>query len=327
MSIISIYIPAIIVVLVLSFIISAVKIVPQASEFIIERFGKYIKTLKPGLNIIIPFMDRVSSKISMKETVLNVKKQEIISKDNASVQVDGVAFFQVMDSKRVTYTVNDLSLALQNLIMTNIRSVMGTMDLDEMFSNRAVMNAKLLTVLDEATDPWGVKIVRVEIKDISPPKDLLDSMAQQMKAERVKRADILKAEGFKQAEILKAEGEKMGRILAAEADKESQILAAEAEKTKQALEADGYKEAQFRYAEARERLAKAEAVSTEVVSEAIAKGDVQAIQYFIAQDYIKALGQLASSTNSKTIMMPLEASSVIGSVGGISELLKGLNVK
>lgn len=327
MSIISIYIPAIIVILVLSFIISAVKIVPQASEFIIERFGKYIKTLKPGLNIIIPFMDRVSSKISMKETVLNVKKQEIISKDNASVQVDGVAFFQVMDSKRVTYTVNDLSLALQNLIMTNIRSVMGTMDLDEMFSNRAVMNAKLLTVLDEATDPWGVKIVRVEIKDISPPKDLLDSMAQQMKAERVKRADILKAEGFKQAEILKAEGEKMGRILAAEADKESQILAAEAEKTKQALEADGYKEAQFRYAEARERLAKAEAVSTEVVSEAIAKGDVQAIQYFIAQDYIKALGQLASSTNSKTIMMPLEASSVIGSVGGISELLKGLNVK
>lgn len=327
MSIISIYIPAIIVILVLSFIISAVKIVPQASEFIIERFGKYIKTLKPGLNIIIPFMDRVSSKISMKETVLNVKKQEIISKDNASVQVDGVAFFQVMDSKRVTYTVNDLSLALQNLIMTNIRSVMGTMDLDEMFSNRAVMNAKLLTVLDEATDPWGVKIVRVEIKDISPPKDLLDSMAQQMKAERVKRADILKAEGFKQAEILKAEGEKMGRILAAEADKESQILAAEAEKTKQALEADGYKEAQFRYAEARERLAKAEAVSTEVVSEAIAKGDVQAIQYFIAQDYIKALGKIASSTNSKTIMMPLEASSVIGSVGGISELLKGLNVK
>ena len=327
MNVISIYIPAIIVILALAFVINAVKIVPQASEFIIERFGKYTKTLKPGLNIIVPFMDRVSSKISMKETVLNVSQQEIISKDNASVQVDGIAFFQVMDSKRVTYTVNNLGLALENLIMTNIRSVMGAMDLDEMFSNRAIMNAKLLTVLDEATDPWGVKIVRVEIKDITPPKDLLDSMAQQMKAERVKRADILKAEGFKQSEILKAEGEKMGIILAAEADKESQILAAEAQKMKQALEAEGLKEAQFRNAEARERLAQAEAVSTEVVSKAIAKGDVQAIQYFIAQDYIKALGDLASSTNSKTIMMPLEASSVIGSVGGISELLKGLNVK
>ena len=327
MNIISIYIPAIIVILVLAFIINAVKIVPQASEFIIERFGKYTKTLKPGLNIIVPFMDRVSSKISMKETVLNVTQQEIISKDNASVQVDGIAFFQVMDSKRVTYTVNNLGSALENLIMTNIRSVMGAMDLDEMFSNRAVMNAKLLTVLDEATDPWGVKIVRVEIKDITPPKDLLDSMAQQMKAERVKRADILKAEGFKQSEILKAEGEKMGIILAAEADKESQILAAEAQKMKQALEAEGLKEAQFRNAEARERLASAEAVSITVVSEAISKGDVQAIQYFIAQDYIKALGDLASSTNSKTIMMPLEASSVIGSVSGISELLKGLNVK
>jgi regulator of protease activity HflC (stomatin/prohibitin superfamily) len=321
------YIPAIIVVLVLAFIINAVKIVPQASEFIIERFGKFHKTLHPGLNIIIPFMDRVSSKISMKETVLNVTQQEIISKDNASVQVDGIAFFQVMDAKRVTYTVNNLGLAMENLIMTNIRSVMGAMDLDDMFSNRAVMNAQLLTVLDEATDPWGVKIVRVEIKDITPPKDLLDSMAQQMKAERVKRADILKAEGEKQSEILKAEGEKMGRILNAEADKESQILAAEAEKMKQALEAEGYKEAQFRKAEARERSAQAEAVAIQVVSDAIAKGDIKSIQYFVAQEYIKALAQLASSPNSKTIMMPLEASSVIGSVGGISELLKGLNVK
>ena len=327
MNIVAMYIPAIIVVLVITFIINAVKIVPQASEFIIERFGKFHKTLHPGLNIIIPFMDRVSSKISMKETVLNVTQQEIISKDNASVQVDGIAFFQVMDSKRVTYTVNNLGLALENLIMTNIRSVMGAMDLDEMFSNRAVMNAKLLTVLDEATDPWGVKIVRVEIKDITPPKDLLDSMAQQMKAEREKRADILKAEGFKQSEILKAEGEKMGRILEAEADKEAQILAAEAEKMKQALEAEGYKEAQFRKAEARERLAQAEAVSTQVVSDAISKGDVQSIQYFVAQEYIKALGKMASSPNSKTIMMPLEASSVIGSIGGISELLKGINIK
>lgn len=323
----SLLIPLIIVVLAGVIVATAVKIVPQASEYIVERFGRYHKTLKPGLNIIIPFIDRISSKVSMKETVLNVRKQEIISKDNASVGVDGIAFFQVMDAKKVTYTVNDIGMALENLIMTNIRSVMGAMDLDEMFSNRDYMNAKLLTVLDEATDPWGVKIVRVEIKDIAPPTDLLDSMAKQMKAERDKRAAILQAEGFKQAEILKAEGEKMSRILEAEGDKQSQILAAEAEKMKQALEAEGYKEAQFREAEARERLAQAEAVATQVVSEAISKGDIQAIQYFVAQGYIKALGDVASSPNSKTVMMPLEASNVIGSVGGIAELLKGLNFK
>jgi len=298
------------------FVALAIKTVPQASEFVIERFGRYQKTLKPGLNIIIPFMDVVRSRVSLKETLLNVNKQEIISKDNASVQVDGIAFFQIMDSKKATYVVNNLFMSLENLIMTNIRTVMGGIVLDEMLSNRELMNAKLLSVLDEATDPWGVKIVRVEIKDITPPRDLLDSMAQQMKAEREKRAAILKAEGFRQAEILKAEGEK-----------QSQILAAEGQKEKQALEAEGYKEAEFRKAQARERTAQAEAVATEVVSKAIAKGDIQSIQYFVAQKYISAIAALAASNNSKTILMPLEASSIIGSVGGINELLKSMKVK
>ena len=309
-------IPIIIIVLAVVIVGLSVKVVPQASEYIVERFGRYHKTLNPGLNIIVPFIDMIRSRVSMKETVLNVNKQEIISKDNASVQVDGIAFFQVIDAKKATYVVNNLHLALENLIMTNIRTVMGGIALDEMLSNRELMNAKLLTVLDEATDPWGVKIVRVEIKDITPPRDLLEAMGKQMKAEREKRATILTAEGVRQSEILKAEGEK-----------QSQILAAEAQKAKQALEAEGYKEAQFREAEARERTAQAEAVATETVSKAIEQGDVKAIQYFVAQKYIEAVGQLAASDNSKTIMMPLEASSIIGSVGGISELLKSMNIK
>ncbi|WP_192485140.1 MULTISPECIES: SPFH domain-containing protein [Cysteiniphilum] len=309
-------IPIIIIVLAVVIVGFSVKVVPQASEYIVERFGRYQKTLNPGLNIIVPFIDIIRSRVSMKETVLNVNKQEIISKDNASVQVDGIAFFQVIDAKKATYVVNNLHLALENLIMTNIRTVMGSIALDEMLSNRELMNAKLLSVLDEATDPWGVKIVRVEIKDITPPKDLLEAMAKQMKAEREKRATILTAEGVRQSEILKAEGEK-----------QSQILAAEAQKAKQALEAEGYKEAQFREAEARERTAQAEAVATETVSKAIEQGDVKAIQYFVAQKYIEAVAQLAASDNSKTIMMPLEASNIIGSVGGISELLKSMNIK
>ena len=309
-------IPIIIIVLAVVIVGLSVKVVPQASEYIVERFGRYHKALNPGLNIIVPFIDMVRSRVSMKETVLNVNKQEIISKDNASVQVDGIAFFQVIDAKKATYVVNNLHLALENLIMTNIRTVMGGIALDEMLSNRELMNAKLLTVLDEATDPWGVKIVRVEIKDITPPRDLLEAMGKQMKAEREKRATILTAEGVRQSEILKAEGEK-----------QSQILAAEAQKAKQALEAEGYKEAQFREAEARERTAQAEAVATETVSKAIEQGDVKAIQYFVAQKYIEAVAQLAASDNSKTIMMPLEASSIIGSVGGISDLLKSMNIK
>lgn len=309
-------IPIIIIILAVVIVGLAVQVVPQASEYIVERFGRYQKTLSPGFNLIIPFIDSVRSRVSMKETVLNVNQQEIISRDNASVQVDGIAFFQVMDSKKATYIVNNLYLALENIIMTNIRTVMGGIVLDEMLSNREIINSKLLSVLDEATDPWGVKIVRVEIKDITPPRDLLDAMALQMKAEREKRAAILKAEGVRQSGILKAEGEK-----------QAQILAAEAKKEKHSLEAEGYKEAQFREAEARERTAEAEAVATETVSKAIAQGDIQAIHYFVAQKYIDAIAQLAASDNAKTIMMPLEASNVIGSVGGINELLKSLNIK
>ena len=305
--------PFIFLLLTVIIIILSVKVVPQSSEYIIERFGRYQKTLKPGLNIIVPLIDNVSNRVSMKETVFNVNQQEIISKDNASVKVDGIAFFQVIDSKKSTYVVNDLYFALENLIMTNIRTVMGGIVLDDMLSNRAIINSKLLLVLDEATDPWGVKIVRVEIKDITPPKNLLDAMAQQMKAEREKRAVILKAEGIKQSEILKAEGEK-----------KSQILAAEANKEKQSLEAEGYKQSQFRKAEARERSAKAEAIATEIVSAAISRGDIKAIHYFVAQQYIKTISQLASSNNSKTIMMPLETSNLISSVGGINELLKSM---
>ncbi|MCF6776146.1 SPFH/Band 7/PHB domain protein [Thiotrichales bacterium 19X7-9] len=308
---------AIVIVIAIAFIIVfAVRVVPQGFECVVERFGRYQKTLKPGLNIIIPIMDRVANKMNMKECVLNVSRQEIISKDNASVEVDGVAFFQVLDAKRATYTINNLVFALDNLIITNIRTVLGAMDLDEMLSNRDAINAKLLRVLDEATDPWGVKIVRVEIRDIQPPKDLLDSMAKQMKAEREKRAEILKAEGIKQSNILQAEGQK-----------QSEILKAEGEKRSLELNAEGEKAAQYRQAEANERLAEAEAAATGYVSKAISEGRLEAIQFFIAQDYIKALGNIASADNSKTIMMPVDSSGIIGSVGGISELLKQINLQ
>jgi len=311
----SLIIGVIIIVAVVVIISSTVKIVPQGYELILERFGRYKTTLRPGLNLIMPIMDRVSNRVNVKECVLNVSRQEIISKDNASVEVDGVAYFQVLDSRKSTYVINNLIYALENLVLTNIRTVLGSMDLDEMLSKRDSINARLLRVLDEATDPWGVKIVRVEIKDISPPKDLLDAMAQQMKAERVKRAEILKAEGVKLSQILEAEGIKQAAILAAEADKRTQEL-----------EAEGLKAAKFRAAEALERTSAAEAIATKQVSDAIESGNIQAIQYFVAQKYIDALGQVASSPNSKTIMMPLEASSVIGSVGGIGELLKDMGI-
>jgi regulator of protease activity HflC (stomatin/prohibitin superfamily) len=311
----SLIIGVIIIVAVVVIISSTVKIVPQGYELILERFGRYKSTLRPGLNLIIPIMDRVANRVNVKECVLNVSRQEIISRDNASVEVDGVAYFQVLDSRKSTYVINNLIYALENLVLTNIRTVLGSMDLDEMLSKRDSINARLLRVLDEATDPWGVKIVRVEIKDISPPKDLLDAMAQQMKAERVKRAEILKAEGVKLSQILEAEGIKQAAILAAEADKRTQEL-----------EAEGLKAAKFREAEALERTSAAEAIATKQVSDAIESGNIQAIQYFVAQKYIDALGQVASSPNSKTIMMPLEASSVIGSVGGIGELLKDMGI-
>ena len=278
----------------------SVKPVPQGMEYTVERFGKYINTLTPGLNIILPFVDSIGRKLNMMEQVLDVPSQEVITKDNAMVRVDGVIFYQIMDAAKAAYEVNFLDIAVINLVMTNIRTVMGSMDLDELLSRRDEINHRLLTVVDDATSPWGIKVTRIEIKDIAPPKDLVDSMARQMKAEREKRAQILEAEGLRQAEILKAEGLKQSAI----------------------LEAEGRKEAAFRDAEARVRLAEAEAKATLVVSQAIAQGDVQAINYFVAQKYIESLKEVASANNSKLIFMPLEASSVIGALGGIGELAK-----
>ncbi len=288
------------VVLAIVIVVSGVKRVPQGMEFTVERFGRYTRTLRPGLNLIVPIVDQIGSKMNMMEQVLDVPSQEVITRDNAMVRVDGVVFYQVLDAAKASYEVNDLVRAILNLTMTNIRTVMGSMDLDELLSNRDAINAKLLHVVDDATAPWGVKVTRVEIKDIAPPRDLVDAMARQMKAERDKRAQILEAEGLRQAEILKAEGEKQSAILTAE----------------------GEKEAAFREAEARERLAEAEARATAMVSEAIAKGDINAINYFVAQKYTEALQQIASAPNEKLVLMPLEASSLIGSIGGIAEVAK-----
>lgn len=282
------------------FVKKAFVLVRQGYEYTLERFGSYQKTLGPGLHIITPFIENIGAKINMMESVLDVPSQEVITKDNALVQADGVIFYQVLDAAKASYEVRDLERAILNLTMTNIRTVMGSMDLDELLSERDQINAQLLTVVDDATAPWGVKVTRIEIKDITPPRDLVDAMARQMKAERDKRANILDAEGFRQAEILKAEGEKQSAI----------------------LEAEGRKEAAFRDAEAREREAAAEAKATEEVSNAIANGDVQAVNYFVAQKYVEALGQFASSPNEKILFMPLEASSVIGAIGGVGEIAK-----
>ena len=283
------------------FAISAgVKTVPQGMEYTVERFGRYTHTLKPGLNVIIPFVDSVGAKVNMMEQVLDVPSQEVITKDNAMVTVDGVVFFQVLDAARAVYEVRSLHIAILNLVMTNIRTVMGSMDLDELLSQRDVINHRLLEVVDQATEPWGVKVTRIEIKDITPPRDLVDAMARQMKAERDKRAQILEAEGLRQSQILKAEGEKQSAV----------------------LQAEGRKEAAFRDAEARERQAEAEAKATAAVSEAIGKGNINAINYFLGQKYLDALKEIGTANNSKMVMLPIEATNILGSIAGIGEIAK-----
>lgn len=287
-------------VLAIVIVLMGVKSVNQGMEYTVERFGRYTRTLRPGLNLIVPVIDTIGAKINMMEQVLDVPSQEIITRDNAMVRVDGVVFFQVIDAAKAAYEVSGLDNAILNLTMTNVRTVMGSMDLDELLSKRDDINTRLLGVVDDATTPWGIKVTRIEIKDIEPPADLVEAMGRQMKAEREKRANILDAEGDRQAEILRAEGEKQAAV----------------------LEAEGRREAAFRDAEARERLAEAEAKATTMVSEAIAKGDIQAVNYFVAQKYVEALKDMAAADNHKVIMMPLEASSVIGSVAGITELAR-----
>ncbi|MBH9982037.1 SPFH/Band 7/PHB domain protein [Bartonella sp. B10834G6] len=288
------------VLLVVATLFAGIKQVPQGYQYTIERFGRYTKTLMPGLNLIVPFFDRVGARVNMKEQVLDIPTQEVITRDNATVSVDAVAFFQVLNAAQSAYQVSDLNYAVLNLNMTNIRTVVGSMDLDELLSNRNTINEKLLHVVDEAAHPWGLKMTRIEIKDIQPPRDLVDAMGRQMKAERDKRAQVLEAEGDRNANILRAEGFKQAQI----------------------LEAEGKREAAYRQAEARERLAEAEAKATLVLSEAIAKGNVQAINYFVAQKYTDALASIGTANNQKVVLMPMEASSLIGSLGGIGAIAK-----
>ena len=281
-------------------LIKTVRVVPQGFEWTVERFGKYTHTMSPGLHFLWPIAQSVGRKVNVMEQVLDIPSQDVITKDNAVVKVDGVVFFQVLDAAKAAYEVSNLEQATIALVMTNIRTAIGSMDLDESLSKRDEINAKLLTVVDHATHPWGVKVNRIELKDIQPPRDLVDAMARQMKAEREKRASILESEGARQSEILRAEGEKQAAV----------------------LQAEGRKEAAFREAEARERLAQAEARATQMVSEAISAGNVQAINYFIAQKYVEALKEFAHSPNQKLLMMPLETSGVIGSLAGIAELAR-----
>jgi regulator of protease activity HflC (stomatin/prohibitin superfamily) len=290
----------VLVLLVLITLLAGVKSVPQGYEWTQERFGKYQRSLRPGLNLIIPYIDRIGRRVNMMEQVLDVPSQEVITRDNALITVDGVVFYQVLDSAKASYEVRNLEQATLNLTMTNIRTVMGSMDLDDLLSNRDSINARLLAVVDEATEPWGVKVTRIEVKDIRPPADLVASMGRQMKAEREKRANILDAEGFRQAAILKAEGEKQAEI----------------------LNAEGRRQAAFLTAEAREREAAAEAEATRLVSEAIASGNAQAINYFIAQRYVDALKDVATAPNQKTLILPIEATSILGSLQGIAEVAK-----
>ena len=290
----------ILVVLAVIFLIMGVTVVRQGFVYTIERFGRFTHIALPGFNFIFPFIDRVGRKVNMMEQVLDIPGQEIITKDNAMVGVDAVVFFQVLDPAKAAYEVSDLFVAIMQITTTNLRTVMGSMDLDETLSKRDEINARLLSVVDHATSPWGVKLTRVEVKDIRPPADISNAMARQMKAEREKRAQILEAEGLRAAEILRAEGEKQGQI----------------------LQAEGRREAAFRDAEAREREAEAEAKATTMVSEAITNGNAQAINYFIAQKYVDAVSQFATSPNAKTILFPVEATQLIGTLGGIGEIAK-----
>jgi regulator of protease activity HflC (stomatin/prohibitin superfamily) len=282
------------------FILMGVTVVRQGYVYTIERFGRFTHVAMPGFNFILPFVDRVGRKVNVMEQVLDIPGQEIITKDNAMVGVDAVVFFQVLDAAKAAYEVSDLYVAIMQITTTNLRTVMGSMDLDETLSKRDDINGRLLGVVDHATSPWGLKITRVEVKDIRPPADISNAMARQMKAEREKRAQILEAEGMRAAEILRAEGEKQGQI----------------------LQAEGRREAAFRDAEAREREAEAEAKATEMVSTAIASSGSQAINYFVAQKYVEAIGLFATSPNAKTILFPVEATALIGTLGGIGEIAK-----
>ncbi len=290
------------VVLVLILVLMGVRQVPQGWAYTVERFGKYRTTMFPGLGLIIPFMDRIGHKMNTMEQVLDVPTQEVITKDNASVSVDGVIFFQILDPARASYEVANLEVALLNLTMTNIRTVMGSMDLDSLLSHRDEINSRLLGVVDQAVQPWGIKMNRIEIKDIVPPRDLVEAMGRQMKAEREKRAAILDAEGDRASEILRAEGRKQAFI----------------------LDAEGRKEAAFRDAEARERQAEAEATATKLVSDAIADGDLAAINYFVAEKYVRAIDALAHSPNQKTFIMPMEMAGLAGTLGGVAEVAKAV---